>query len=100
MADAKTWEPRYLRTEIRERVMREVSRRPPVGETAPLDVKGIAQRIGISPDDWYKRTGKRMTPFTVRELGCIAEILGAPRLWPFAEWDELVEKFGPGKGGR
>jgi hypothetical protein len=99
MASAKTWEPRYSVTEIRERVVREARRRAPPGEKAPLDVKSLTERIGISPDDWYKRTGKRRTPFTVRELGAIAEILGAPRLWPFAEWDELVEKFGPGKGG-
>lgn len=100
MESAKDWWPRYTKSEIKERVERELGRRAPVGEVEPLDVKGIAQRIGISADDWYKRTGKRGTPFTVRELACIADVLGAPRLWPFAEWDELCEKFGPGPGGR
>jgi hypothetical protein len=98
--NAKTWEPRYVRTEIRERVVRELARRIPPGDTSVIDVKGIAERIGISADDWYKRTGKRGTPFTVRELACIAEVLGAPRMWPFAEWSELAEKFGPGPGGK
>lgn len=85
---------RYDKREIAARVNRERAVRIPPGETRALDVKEMADRIGISADDWYKRTGKRLTPFTVEELGRIADVLGAPPYWPFGDWETLAEIFG------
>lgn len=61
--------------------------------TEPFDVKGITARIGMSEDDWYKRTGGRQTPFTIEEAGRVAEMLDAPPCWPFDEWRALETRY-------
>jgi hypothetical protein len=88
---------RYDWIEIARRVNRERRRRIPPGEAEPLTIEELAQRIGITADQMYKRLGSvkddstkaPRTPFTVTELGRIADILGAPRCWPFIGWPVL-----------
>jgi hypothetical protein len=83
---------RHNAAEIAERVERERQRRIPPGEQAPLEVKDIAERVGLDHERWYKRARKR-TPFTVEELGRVADVLGAPPLWPFLEWEVAAAIF-------
>jgi hypothetical protein len=61
------------------------------------EIKALADLALVAEDPtdlWYKRTGKRATPFTVEELGRIADALGAPPMWPFGDWDMIEALFG------
>lgn len=55
-------------------------------EGAGLSVKELADKAGVGVWAWYKR-GSGDTPFTVEELGRIADILDAPLGWPFLPWE-------------
>lgn len=76
---------RYAIDEITARVERERIR-------ADLAVKDLADRVGLSEWVWYKRADLSH-PFSVEELGRIADVLGMPPLWPFAERTVLEGLF-------
>jgi transcriptional regulator with XRE-family HTH domain len=47
----------------------------------------LAERIGLKPSQWYDRV-RGQVPFTVEELGALADALNAPPGWPFVGHDK------------
>lgn len=85
---------RYNILEITQRVERERVRHG-------IEIKDLAERAGLTQSNWYKKAGGSAprSPFTVEELGRIADALGAPPLWPFAEWSILERVFPKQRNG-
>jgi hypothetical protein len=88
---------RYDWLEIARRVSRVIATRVPVGGTRPLSIEEVAYRLGQRTDATLRKKlgavtprGNPLprTPFTVEDLGKIAELYGAPAYWPFADWPE------------
>ena len=62
--------------------------------TAGYTAEQLGAKVGIGPDAMLKKE-KGVAPFFLDELSRICDLLDAPRLFPFLEWDaaRLVDRL-------